>query len=63
MKGYIGFQAKMVLVLIITCMVIERSTANCRCGVEGIKKKNNGNRISGGAEVNQVMLRFVSSCR
>ena len=58
MTGLIGLQAKMALVLLITCMVIERSSANCRCGVEGIKK-NNGNRISGGAEINQVMLRFV----
>ena len=57
MTGYIGLQAKMAFVLLITCMVIERSSANCRCGVEGINGNNNndnGNRVSGGAEVDPV---------
>ena len=62
MTGHMALQAKITVVLLIMCMVIERSSANCRCGVEGIKN-NNGNRISGGAEINPVMLCFVSSFR
>ena len=58
MTGHMALQAKITVVLLIICMmVIERSSANCRCGVEGINGNNNndnGNRVSGGAEVDPV---------
>ena len=56
MTGYMAFQATISLVLLIIFMVIEKSSANCRCGVEGINNSNNGNRVSGGAEINPVRV-------